>query len=411
MPPSDEKPRLLVVGDGDTPTGFGRVMQNVFGRLCDRYDVHHIAISYEGDPHTLPWKLYPAGVGGDPFGRARIPHLLRTLRPHLVFVLNDVWTVGDYVRIIRDENPRIPIVIYCPIETGPVDPSHIKNARGADRFVVYTEYARGEMERAIAQLPDSGFPPLDVIGHGVDTNVFHPCPDKRRTRELLFGGGEELVGSFIVLNANRNQPRKRIDTTIRGFALFAADKPANVKLYLHMGIEDKGWDVIRLARRHGIEDRLILTSRSHSIPAVPDEELNLIYNACDVGINTSVTEGWGLVSFEHAATRAAQIVPAHGAGVELWEGAAELLQPDYTLTAPLSLLEEKIITPEEVARTLELLYRDPERLHERSIAAFENAGKPQYQWNVIAGQWDELFRELLARDVLLPNGFEHQEAL
>jgi len=40
-----------------------------------------------------------------------------------------------------------------------------------------------------------------------------------------------------------------------------------------------------------------------------DRELNLLYNACDVGLNTASSEGWGMVSFEHAATGAAQIVP------------------------------------------------------------------------------------------------------
>jgi D-inositol-3-phosphate glycosyltransferase len=51
-----------------------------------------------------------------------------------------------------------------------------------------------------------------------------------------------------VLNANRNQPRKRIDITLRGFALFAVDKPETVQLYLHMGSEDMGWNALQLAR-------------------------------------------------------------------------------------------------------------------------------------------------------------------
>ncbi len=92
---------------------------------------------------------------------------------------------------------------------------------------------------------------------------------------------------------------------MKGFAIFAADKPKNVRLYLHMGIQDTGWNVLTLAERYSITDRLILTSRSMGIPAVSDEELNGIYNACEVGLNASSSEGWGLVSFKHGATRAA----------------------------------------------------------------------------------------------------------
>ncbi len=105
--------------------------------------------------------------------------------------------------------------------------------------------------------------------------------------------------AFIVLNANRNMPRKRIDLTIQGFAEFARDKPANVKLYLHMATQDTGWNVIALARRHGIYDRLIMTRADNVAPDFSDEQLNLLYNACDVGITTTTGEGWGMVTFEH----------------------------------------------------------------------------------------------------------------
>ena len=151
-----------------------------------------------------------------------------------------------------------------------------------------------------------------MIAHGVDTEKFYPlCADKegvpgpegrQKAITALYGNDPEFRDAFIVLNANRNQPRKRIDITIKGFALFAENKPANVKLHLHMGVEDMGWNVIRMAKRCGIFERLILTANDNNIPSVPVRQLNEIYNAAAVGINTSVGEGWGLVNFEHAAT-------------------------------------------------------------------------------------------------------------
>ena len=91
-------------------------------------------------------------------------------------------------------------------------------------------------------------------------------------------------------------------------------------------------------------------------PVVSDAALNRIYNACEVGLNTSAGEGWGLVAFEHGATRAAQVVPRHSACEELWEGAASLLP-----TTPLESSAEQCYTgsvtsAESVAEALERRY-------------------------------------------------------
>ena len=146
----------------------------------------------------------------------------------------------------------------------------------------------------------------------MDTHRFYPLGDERgeiparriKARRAMRLDDEDHLEAFIVLNANRNMPRKRIDITMQGFAQFAKDKPANVKLYLHMAAEDSGWNVLILAKRYGIYDRLIMTQADNSRPQFSDEQLNLLYNACDVGITTTTGEGWGMVSFEHAATRA-----------------------------------------------------------------------------------------------------------
>ena len=73
---------------------------------------------------------------------------------------------------------------------------------------------------------------------------------------------EVLQNGFIVLNANRNQPRKRMDLTMEGFSLFAKDKPENVFLHLHIGLKDIGWDLKYLAKRYQLADRLIYSTRS-----------------------------------------------------------------------------------------------------------------------------------------------------
>jgi hypothetical protein len=82
---------------------------------------------------------------------------------------------------------------------------------------------------------------------------------------------------------------------------------------------------------------------------VDDVELNLLYNACDVGITTSMGEGWGQVSCEHGAAGAAQIVPDHTACAELWRGRAELIPPVRSYTREFSVLEMGEVSAEGVA--------------------------------------------------------------
>lgn len=408
------RPRLLAVGDAVAATGFARVLHNVLAPLQDAYEIHHLGVNYHGDPHGLGWKVYPAKLGGDLQGVGRLLPLVEGLEPRLIFLLNDIWVLVEYWQQLADKvrATGARTVMYCPIDAGPVEPELLARLEGVDRFVVYTEFARGEIEKALAQIraerPDFAFPAVDVIPHGVDVERFPPhaddvgdlaSPGRRRAWGALFDDGDPAFREpFIVLNANRNQPRKRVDITIKGFAKFAAGKPEDVKLHLHMGVEDAGWNVITLARRHGIAERLILTAEGNNLPAVPDEQLRDIYTAACVGVNTAIGEGWGLVSFEHAATGAAQIVPAHSACAELWDGAALLLEPVMTVTTERILTEGGLVSPDDLAAALERLYADRGLLREMSRAAHRRATRPEYRWGAVARVWGELFAETLAWD-------------
>src|SRR5262249_30516630 len=133
-----------------------------------------------------------------------------------------------------------------------------------------------------------------VIPHGVDPRAFFPLPElahagfdprgRAEAKRKVFGVFPDLEDSFIVLNASRPDQRKRLDLTIAGFARFSADKPANVRLCLHYAIRGNPEEerIAGLARQHGIAHRVFLSPLGSS--AVSDSHLNLLYNACDVGI-------------------------------------------------------------------------------------------------------------------------------
>lgn len=413
-----EKTKIFVVGDGVAPTGFARVLNSILARLdkLDKWEIHHLAVNYRGDPHPYSWRIYPAALAGNPmadiYGLNRIMDLLDYIQPKLVFMLNDVWVLPMYMERIQEWHDRYKIVCYSPIDAGPIDWRWTHSLRDVDRYVVYTEFAKKVLEDSVEQWglhsqDPIKFPKINVIPHGIDTKVFYKLDDlqDRHGNSILTGrvnakrqvypNRNDFLDSFVVLNANRNQPRKRIDLTMKGFSLFSKDKPINVKLYLHMGIEDMGWNIVSLADRYHIDDRLIISNKENFLPSVPDDRLNLIYNACDVGLNTSFGEGWGLTNFEHAATGAAQVITGYAGGAEVFGDSAVLMKPEFFQTTEKVLTEGAVLTPDQVADSLQKLYDNPAYLAEMSEKSYQVTQRPEFSWDSVANEFDKVFTEVL----------------
>lgn len=396
-------PSILLIGEAAAPTGFARVSRSIFTRLADRYRIAQLATRYGGESHDLPWPLIVAKDGDDPYGFGRAAQVVREVNPDLIFSVYDMSFLVGYMRRIREVKHNAAVVFYVPVESGPIDSRILKELGHADRLVAYTEYGRNELLAAAARVPSKL--EIDVIPHGVDLDCFHPLAADRREARALGRKALKLVepywqDAFIVLNANRNMERKRIDLTVRGFATFASKRP-NAYLYLHMGVLERGWHVQELAERYGISDRLLLTTDAANHPNESNTFLNALYNACDVGITTSSGEGWGLPNFEHAATGAALVMPRHTALAELWKDAADFLDPVITLNWPGTLASQYIVSDVDLAAALMRLHDDVAHRELRSRQACHVAHDERYRWDVIANQWDTLFRQILnnqARD-------------
>ncbi|MDA7932366.1 hypothetical protein N9B53_00955 [Mariniblastus sp.] len=101
MPEQSQKPRILLIGDGSVPTGFSRVLISIFEHLTDQYAISHLATGYQGDPHKYMWDLYPASLGGDQYGIARLPSLIESIQPDIVISLHDLWIQAEYMKVLR----------------------------------------------------------------------------------------------------------------------------------------------------------------------------------------------------------------------------------------------------------------------------------------------------------------------
>ena len=402
--------KLIAIGYNTSGTGLTRVMHAIMRRLADRHEIHYLGIGYSGETiHDRGLTIYPTNPkGGDVFAAFQAQSLIEEINPALVFILHDIWMYDYYFRILSPYQDRLKVACYVPLDGKITNEENAAALKQADRLVVYTEFARTQFEQAFRRLRErqSGgdFPCITVIPHGVDRDCFYPFPQtlnasfapagRVEAKKRVFGNIHDIDESFIVLNASRPDKRKRVDLTIEGFARFVAGKPSNVKLCLHHAImgEPEEDEIRSLIGKFGLEGRVYLNPLAGGI--LSDRELNLLYNACDAGINTSMGEGWGLVSLEHGATGAAQIVPDHTACGELWRGRAELIQPARNYTPEFSVLEMGEVSAEGVAQALDNLYGDPRRRQQLAQAAFQSAQNTEYSWHAIAEQFDELFVRL-----------------
>ena len=396
--------RLIAIGFNVAGTGLTRVMQSVMRRLADRHEIHFLGIGYSGEiVRDRGLTIYPTNPkGGDVFAAFQAKGLIDEIRPALILVMHDIWMFDYYLRLFGPYRDRLKIVACIPLDGRITNEEEAAPLAQADRIVAYTHFARAEFEGAFRRLrekrSDRDFPAVDVIPHGVNRGRFYPFPEleqasfasrgRMQAKRRVFGDGPDAGESFVVLNASRPDRRKRVDLTVRGFAMFAADKPANVRLCLHHAVmgDAAERELGPVIRECGLGERVSVNPLGSRI--VGDDELNLLYNACDVGINTAMGEGWGLVSFEHGAAGAAQIVPDHTACAELWRGRAELIQPARSYIPEFSPLEMGEVSPEGVAQALEALYRDPARRQELSRAA--TVQNPAHCWEAITRQFDDL---------------------
>ncbi len=405
------RPRLLGICFNAHGTGLTRVMHEILVPLVDDFHVDYLAIAYKGEPFVhRGMHIHPTNPrGGDVYAGFQARAIIEEDPPELLFILHDLWVFENYVHVLELVRHDTLMVGYLPLDGDITVPRHVAHLHGLDLLVVYTEWARQQVLGAMEALGDPGegrqWPRIEVIGHGVDLSAFQASSEllaadfhhhgRAAAKRQVFGELPDHDESFVVLNASRPCMRKRVDLTLRGFARFAEGKPPGVKLCLHQAItEESTHQLLDLAEELGVTDRLIYNPSNPEGGPISDADLNLLFNASDVGINTSMGEGWGLVSFEHAAAGAAQVVPRHTACQELWNDEVAVMLEPHTRGIPyFSPLELAEVSEESIAEALESLYTDRSRSADLARAAYHHARRPELQWGPMVDRWRELLAE------------------
>ena len=188
-----------------------------------------------------------------------------------------------------------------------------------DVVIAFTPYWR-QMARKLGVKKEI---PMYFFPHGFDAETYYPIP--KTVARSHYNLPED---AFVILNLNRNQPRKRWDHTLMAFAELVKRHQDLLKmktdkkhrpLRLMVGTTPDGyWDMLDVydfeIRKLGVDAQearkyLVFMAKPQQMS---DRDINILYNACDIGLNTCEGEGFGLCQFEHLAVGGPQVCPNIG---------------------------------------------------------------------------------------------------
>lgn len=379
------KRRLLWIGDAGVATGFAKATHETLDVLRETWDVHVLGINYLGDPHSWPYPIYPCYPGGDAFGVNRTGKLVTKLKPDLVILQNDPWNIPAYMKKL--EKLDVPVIASMPVDG--------LNCRGAGLnglklAIFWTEFGMHEAGKGGHRGAAT------VVPLGVDLRIYSPGDRLEARRALGMQGAVDKV--FIVGNVNRNQPRKRLDLTLRYFAEWIQQQRVkDAYLYLHLcPTGDDGYDVPQLARYYGVDKRVIFIQPEIG-PGDPEERLVNTYRSFDVQVSTTQGEGWGLTTMEGMACGIPQIAPDWAALGEWAKGVADLVSCTTTSVTPNNVnVVGGIADPTEWIEAVHRVYCDAngERL-KMAQDGLELVARPEYRWHAIGEAFRDAVDEVL----------------
>jgi D-inositol-3-phosphate glycosyltransferase len=393
----DKKPRVLWVGDAGVASGFARGTHYICATLvrCG-WDVIVLGMNYTGDPHEHPFKIFPAFPGGDSFGIGRIGELVAAAKPQVILIQQDPWNIKVYVDEIRKRDTKVPIAASLAVDGLNVQGDPLNGLTFANFWTKF-----GYEQAKLGGYRNSA----SVIPLGIDRTIYYPV-DKTEARSLLdvHNDSVDLQNTFIVGNVNRNQPRKRMDLTVRYFARWVKEYSIpDAYLYLHVcPTGDTGYDVRQLMSYYGLRKRLIV-HEPHIGYGISEDSLRMTYGLFDLMFSTTQGEGFGLTTIEGMACGIPQIVPDWAAlGTDGgWPTPGSVCHVPCTSTE-VTVGNINIIggVPDEEAtiNALNRLYHNKAERNLMRQAAFDLVRQPIYDWNFIGEQYDEVLKIVMGME-------------
>lgn len=316
---------VLVSTHVDQTTGYSKVSHALLKQLATlspKVKTYHFGFqrhpnhpSMRKVPESI--SCYDAAANEDPkeegFGFNKITEYLDMVNPDIVMIYNDPFIICKFIETMKYDPGKSPyrLWVYLDQVYEGIAPQLIDIIRkSAERVYCFTDFWKRTF------LGYGPAPDVRVLEHAVDTLSISNMPsDARHAIRKSAGLSSDAI---VLLNANRNSQRKRLDLTIQGFVRALAKNP-KLHLMIATNLNPQSGAYYDVQRIYLEELKLVgldaypyirnLILVDTSIPNIVDDNgVNQMYNMADLGINTSDGEGYGLCQLEHLYTGAPQIV-------------------------------------------------------------------------------------------------------
>lgn len=389
-----KKKVLLWIGDAAVASGFARCTHYTLKAFEPTWDINVLGLNYQGDPHKFPYLIFPCWPGGDLFGVGRVKEIVEKLSPDVIIIQNDPWNIPAYLEVTGN----VPVVGVIPVDG--------KNCQGAGLngmllSIFWTEFGLKEA-RAGSYSGEAAVIPL-----GIDLDIYKQM-DKTMARRIV-GLPEHLAEVFIVGNVNRNQPRKRLDLTIKYFAEWIINSDIrDAYLFLHVApTGEMSYDVMQLMKYYGLSNRLILSEPDLG-HGVHESALAATYGTFDIQVTTTQGEGWGLTQMEGMACGIPQVVPDWAALGEWAKDAALLVPCSSTAVTPNKInVIGGIPDKGPFIEAMDRLYRETPLYIDLRKKGLELVKQPQFNWANIGEAFRTVVEGALFPKIIKPDNVKY----
>ena len=317
--------------------GYSRIANRLTNYLAEQgHTIYYVGIS-KFENTTIDRYVHPnihmidalkeeAKKGSDEkYGVNIICDKIIEYQPDIVFIYNDIIVITRILNNFNDRNmeKNFNLIIYFDL-VYPYEKKYLIDHvnRHADLLLVFSDCWKENLIQMKIE-PEK----IKVLPHGFDSEMFFHVNQNEARKHFNFNPED-----FIVLNTNRNAYRKQIDKTIDAFIQFLKIKNCDkrIKLFLNLDMGDKvdphyGCNIFNQIEisclKYNVDHSEVINHHifRNSNEHYSDEMLNYLYNACDVGINTCIGEGFGLCNLEHGGLGKPQIMSGVGALVDIFK--------------------------------------------------------------------------------------------
>ena len=370
-------------------SGYGRCCRWISGFLKEDGHFVGIAPNVAYGPGMMDVSGMPLHAQGTGFTEAPTIMHYEQYRYDVLLAQYDMWALHTLFNLVREH--RVVLVPYIPLDHDQIMPDLVQKLQVATYNIAMCKYGLNQLTRA-------GFKNATYIYHGVDCDTYKPipCPEypKERLRADLHFEPDAFVIGIVKMNKGT---RSALPRQLEMIKMFIDQNPdIKTRIYLHTELDaPTGFNLTTVLKMLGL-DKITRVANDYLYFAggYSDIAMAKMYNACDVTMSCTLSEGFGMPIIESMACGTPVIAGNY-------TSMTELLQPitPELLVDPITTIWEQVPARYFLAdfdKGVGALERVANTDSSKYMSRLAEYAKKTFDWKTVIGpQWKEFFKKTL----------------